>query len=151
MGGWSVSGLCLSAIFPTCALMHAVWASYAISGQYHHDVHGFVIDWLSVPGGLYFLWVVRSLYRDALHDWNEGSRRGCAGGGARRGLTPGLGPTRAGYIPIGNGGTSLLRPANSWALASASSLTDQRSSLVTSLTTAGCCTSWSLPPNTMNT
>ena len=72
MGGWSVSGLCLSAIFPTCALMHAVWAIYDINGTYHVDMHGFVIDWLSIPAGLYFLWVVRGLYRDTLHDWNEG-------------------------------------------------------------------------------
>ena len=72
MGGWSVSGLCLSAIFPTCALMHAVWAMYDIGGKYHADVHGMFIDWMSIPAGLYFLWVVRSLYRDALRDWNEG-------------------------------------------------------------------------------
>ena len=71
-GGWSVSGLCLSAIFPTCALMHAVFGAYALAGIYHHDIHGFVIDWLSIPAGLYFLWVIRRLYRDALTDWNEG-------------------------------------------------------------------------------
>ena len=72
MAGWSVSGLCLSIIFPTCALMHAVWAVYAVAGRYHQDGHGLVIDWLSVPAGLYFLWVVQRLYRDALRDWNEG-------------------------------------------------------------------------------
>jgi hypothetical protein len=72
LGGWSVSGLCLAAIFPTCALMHAVFAVYSISGRYHHDLHGMVIDWLSVPAGLYFLWVVRRLYQDALSDWNTG-------------------------------------------------------------------------------
>jgi hypothetical protein len=72
MGGWSVSGLCLAAIFPTCALMHGVWATYAVTGHYHHDVHGTVIDWLSVPAGLFFLTVVRGLYRDAINDWNNG-------------------------------------------------------------------------------
>ena len=72
MGGWSVSGLCLSAIFPTCAIMHAVWAVYDSADVYHHDIHGNTIDWLSIPAALYFLWVVRSLYRDALSDWNEG-------------------------------------------------------------------------------
>ena len=72
MGGWSVSGLCLSAIFPTCALMHAVWATYAVAGRYHQDGHGLAIDWLSVPAGIYFLLVVRSLYRDSLRDWNDG-------------------------------------------------------------------------------
>jgi hypothetical protein len=25
-----------------------------------------------VPAGLYFLWVVRELYRDSLSDWNDG-------------------------------------------------------------------------------
>lgn len=72
MGGWSVSGLCLSAIFPTCALMHGVFAVYALAGTYHHDIHGGIIDWLSVPAGAYFLWVVRRLYRDTLRDWNQG-------------------------------------------------------------------------------
>jgi hypothetical protein len=72
LGGWSVSGLCLAFIFPTCALMHAIFGMYTFSGQYHYDVHGAVIDWLSIPAGLYFLWVVRRLYRDALNDWNQG-------------------------------------------------------------------------------
>ena len=72
MGGWSASGLCLSAIFPTCALMHGVFAVYALAGVYHHDAHGGLIDWLSVPAGAYFLWVVRRLYRDSLRDWNQG-------------------------------------------------------------------------------
>jgi hypothetical protein len=72
MGGWSVSGLCLSVIFPTCALMHLVWAVYAVAGRYQQDGHGLVVDWLSVPAGIYFLAVVRGLYRDALRDWNDG-------------------------------------------------------------------------------
>ena len=72
LGGWSVSGLCLAVIFPTCALMHGVFAMYAFAGRYHHDMHSTVIDWLSVPAGLYFLWVVRRLYQDALSDWNAG-------------------------------------------------------------------------------
>ena len=72
MGGWSVSGLCLTAIFPTCALMHAVWAVYAVDGRYAQDGHGLWIDWLSIPAALYFLGVIRSLYRDSLRDWNNG-------------------------------------------------------------------------------
>lgn len=71
-GGWSVSGLCLSAIFPTCAMMHAVWAFYGATGLYEFDVHGFVIATLSIPAGIYFVWVVRSLYRETLVDWNQG-------------------------------------------------------------------------------
>jgi len=69
--GWSVSGLSLSGVFPTCAMMHAVWTLYAITGQYHFDIHGFVIDWISVPAGLYFLWAVHALYRESLRDWNR--------------------------------------------------------------------------------
>ena len=72
MGGWSVSGLCLAVIFPTCALMHGVWGVYAMTGLYHHDLHGTIIDWLSVPAGMFFLWVIHGLYRDALSDWNDG-------------------------------------------------------------------------------
>ena len=72
MGGWSVSGLCLTAIFPTCALMHAVWAVYAVAGRYAQDGHGLLVDWLSIPAGMYFLTVVRGLYRDSLRDWNDG-------------------------------------------------------------------------------
>jgi hypothetical protein len=72
MSGWSVSGLSLSIVFPTCALMHGVFAVYALAGTYQHDIHGVSIDWLSVPAGLYFLWVVRRLYQDSLRDWNDG-------------------------------------------------------------------------------
>lgn len=69
--GWSVSGLSLTGVFPTCALMHAVWIVYDMSGAYHADGHGLAIDLLSIPAGLYFLWVVRGLYRDSLRDWNR--------------------------------------------------------------------------------
>lgn len=71
MRGWSLSGLSLSVVFPTCALMHAVWVVYDLSGRYRADGHGMVIDLLSIPAGLYFLWVVRGLYRDSLRDWNR--------------------------------------------------------------------------------
>jgi hypothetical protein len=75
LGGWSVSGLSLAVIFPTCALMHAVFMLYSGTGQYAHDLHGFTIDWLAVPAAGYFLWVVRGLYVDALRDWNKGPDR----------------------------------------------------------------------------
>ena len=71
MGGWSVSGLSLTAVFPTCALMHAVVALYVARGIYEADSHGLIVDWLSVPAAIYFLWVVRGLYRESLHDWNR--------------------------------------------------------------------------------
>jgi glycosyltransferase involved in cell wall biosynthesis len=72
MSGWSVSGVSLTIVFPTCALMHGIFAVYALGGTYVHDIHGITIDWLSVPAGIYFLWVVRRLYRESLRDWNNG-------------------------------------------------------------------------------
>jgi len=69
--GWSLSGITLAAVFPTCAITHAVWAVHAATGRYAFDTHGFVIDWLSVPAAAYFLWVVRGLYRGTRSDWNE--------------------------------------------------------------------------------
>jgi hypothetical protein len=71
LGGWSVSGLSLAVIFPTCGLMHGIYAMYAASNRYHLDWHGWVIDWLAVPSAIYFLWVVRGLYRQAFPDWNR--------------------------------------------------------------------------------
>jgi hypothetical protein len=71
IGGWSVSGLSLAAVFPTCGIMHVIWALYVSTGLYAADRQGFVIDWIAVPAGLYFLWVVSALYRNTLRDWNS--------------------------------------------------------------------------------
>lgn len=68
--GWSLSGLSLTGIFPTCALMHAAWVVYAAAGRYEFDVHGFVAGLLAVPAGLYFLWTVRGLFLDTVRDWH---------------------------------------------------------------------------------
>jgi len=73
LNGWSVSGLALAVIFPTCAMMHAVYAYYALSGRYGPAVHTTVIDWLAVPAGLYFLWVVQALFHGSFRDWNRGA------------------------------------------------------------------------------
>jgi hypothetical protein len=70
LGGWSVSGLALSIVFPTCAAMHAVYAFYALTGTYGLDWHGVTIDWIAVPAAVYFLWVVQALYRGTFRDWN---------------------------------------------------------------------------------
>jgi hypothetical protein len=81
LGGWSLSGLALAVIFPTCALMH---------GIYPADIHMLAIDLLAVPAALYFLWVVHALYRGTFRDWNGaptvtrnsvGPRSGPIGGG----------------------------------------------------------------------
>jgi hypothetical protein len=74
LGGWSVSGLCLAFIFPSCAVMHAMWAAYGLSGQYVYEPALLVVDLLSIPAAIYFLVVVMMLHREALHDWNEGPR-----------------------------------------------------------------------------
>jgi hypothetical protein len=70
-GGWSLSGVSLTAVFPTCALMHLTWLAYAVTGTYDLEWHLRVIDWLSVPAAIYFLWVVRALSQNALTDWNK--------------------------------------------------------------------------------
>jgi hypothetical protein len=73
MGGWSVSGLALTIVFPTCGLMHAVFAVYATTGRYQVEWHGLLIDWLSVPAAVYFVWVVRNLSLGVFSDWNDGA------------------------------------------------------------------------------
>jgi len=71
-GGWSLSGLSLTVVFPTCALMHGIYAMYGMTGRYAADLHGLMIDWLAVPAGLYFLDVVHRLSSGRLADWNRG-------------------------------------------------------------------------------
>lgn len=71
LGGFSVSGLALAVVFPTCALMHAVFAYYTLTGRYGVVAHTVTIDWLAVPAGVYFLWVVQALYRGTYRDWNS--------------------------------------------------------------------------------
>lgn len=83
LGGWSVSGLALTIIFPTCGAMHALFATYAIAGTYVVEWHGLVIDWLAVPAAIYFVWVTRNLSLGLSTDWNtgaEGARLQVAGG-----------------------------------------------------------------------
>ena len=69
---WSLSGIALTIVFPTCALMHGVYALYESAGLYPAHWHLLVIDVLSVPAATYFLWVVWSVHRGTLDDWNAG-------------------------------------------------------------------------------
>src|SRR4051812_34879558 len=69
-GGWSLSGLALTIVFPTCALMHVAFLTDVVHGQYAVDNSTLIIDWLAVPAAAYFLWVVRRLYLGTLPDWN---------------------------------------------------------------------------------
>lgn len=77
-GGWSVSGLSLAVVFPTCGLMHVFYAVYAATGRYDVEAVGLAIDWLAVPAAIYFVWVVRALYLGTLNDWNERPRAASA-------------------------------------------------------------------------
>jgi hypothetical protein len=70
LAGWSLSGLALAIIFPTCALMHGIYAFYLLDGTYPMDIHMLGIDLLAVPAAAYFLWVVQALYRGTFRDWN---------------------------------------------------------------------------------
>ena len=71
LGGWSTSGLSLMMIFPTCAVMHAVYVVYAVTGTFAPDYHGLWVDWIGVPAAVYFLWVVVGLETGTVKDWNE--------------------------------------------------------------------------------
>jgi hypothetical protein len=80
MGGWSLSGLALTVVFPTCAMMHGVYAYYSATGFYDPNVGNHWVDLFAVPAAIYFLWVVRALSRGAFHDWNGAPGRARAGG-----------------------------------------------------------------------
>jgi Mn2+/Fe2+ NRAMP family transporter len=68
---WSMSGLTLSIVMITCAVMHAVYVGYAHDGRYDLDIHGLTIDTIGVPAAAYFLWVTYALYRGWLRDWDR--------------------------------------------------------------------------------
>jgi hypothetical protein len=63
---WSLSGLSLAAVFPTCAFMHVI---HALSFGSHSATLAF--DLLGVPASIYFLWVVKRVHRDSVVDWNR--------------------------------------------------------------------------------
>jgi hypothetical protein len=71
LGGWSMSGGALTGIFLTCATMHLVLLVTAATGGEVLDLHTTLIDTVGVPAGLYFLWVVRGIYRNANRDWSR--------------------------------------------------------------------------------
>ena len=63
---WSLSGLSLAAVFPTCAAMHLI---VALSSE--HDTATIGFDLIGVPASIYFLWVVRRLHTNSVIDWNR--------------------------------------------------------------------------------
>lgn len=69
--GWSLSGLALFVIFPTCAGMHGVEAWATLTGRYPVDLHTTIIALLGIPATVYFVLVVRALQRGSFRDWNR--------------------------------------------------------------------------------
>ncbi|MBH9577104.1 hypothetical protein [Inhella proteolytica] len=63
---WSLSGLSLGLVFPTCAAMHLI-----VALAKNHDAAALPFDLLGVPASIYFLWVVRRLHNDSVIDWNR--------------------------------------------------------------------------------
>jgi hypothetical protein len=76
LGGWSVSGVSMSAVFITCGLSHLVAGATLPA-----DLHSALFDLPGVPASLFFLWVVHGLHRASQRDWN---RRPLVGAPARR-------------------------------------------------------------------
>jgi hypothetical protein len=70
---WSLSGLSLAAVFPTCAAMHLILALTSSA-----DSATLLFDLLGVPASVYFLWVVRRLHLDSVVDWNRRPLMGVA-------------------------------------------------------------------------
>ena len=66
LAGWSLSGLSMGGVFVTCGVAHLV-AGIATPA----DWHTLLFDVPGVPFSIYFLWVVRSLHRRSLRDWNR--------------------------------------------------------------------------------
>ena len=90
---WSLSGVALGFVFPTCALMHAAHVlsghAYKVSeatagtaGHVHDTLLAsashthwapalVVLDTIGIPASVWFLVVVRRLYHQGMSDWNR--------------------------------------------------------------------------------
>jgi hypothetical protein len=66
LGGWSLSGVTMAAVFATCGLTHLAAGLTSVP-----DFHTLALDNLGAPVSLYFLWVVHRLHRASLRDWNR--------------------------------------------------------------------------------
>lgn len=76
-GVWSLSGVSLTGVFFTCALMHLVDATT------HGDSMMLFFDLLGIPASIYFLWVVKLVHNDSVTDWNRRPLVGAAAAPAR--------------------------------------------------------------------
>lgn len=70
---WSLSGLALSAVFPSCAAMHLIMALTRSP-----EVSTLTFDLIGVPASVYFLWVVKQLHANSAIDWNRRPLAGLA-------------------------------------------------------------------------
>lgn len=64
-GAWSLSGVSLSGVFFTCALMHLIYATS------ERDIATLPFDLLGIPASVYFLWIVKRVHNDSVVDWNR--------------------------------------------------------------------------------
>jgi hypothetical protein len=64
-GVWSLSGVSLTGVFFTCALMHLIDATT------HGNGIMLFFDVLGIPASIYFLWVVKLVHNDSVMDWNR--------------------------------------------------------------------------------
>lgn len=71
---WSLSGLSLAAVFPTCAAMHLILALTSSAAE----TSTLVFDLIGVPASVYFLWVIKQLHTDSAMDWNRRPLAGLA-------------------------------------------------------------------------
>ena len=79
LGGWSLSGVAMAGVFPTCGASHLVAGLVAAP-----DLHMLLFDVPGVPASLFFLWVVHQVHADSLADWNRRPLVGRAGPTSRR-------------------------------------------------------------------
>jgi hypothetical protein len=76
-GAWSLSGVALTGVFFTCALMHFIDATT------HGNGLMVVFDLMGIPASIYFLWVVKQVHNDSVMDWNRRPLVGVAAAPAR--------------------------------------------------------------------
>ena len=76
-GTWSLSGVSLSGVFFTCALMHLLYATTRSHGA------TLPFDLFGIPASVYFLWIVKRVHSDSVVDWNRRPLVGAASRPAR--------------------------------------------------------------------
>ena len=76
-GAWSLSGVALTGVFCTCALMHFIDATTRGNGLM------LIFDLIGIPASIYFLWVVKQVHNDSVMDWNRRPLVGVAAAPAR--------------------------------------------------------------------